>query len=150
MNFNKVLLAGHLTRSPDLRYTGSGTAVAVFGLAVNRTWTGQDGQRKEEATFVDCETWGKQAETLNEYLRKGSPLFVEGRLRLDTWEAKDGGGKRSKLKVVVERFQFLGKGQDSDSQGERGGRRETGRSERRSTPPPVDPADYQDDENIPF
>ncbi len=111
-NVNKVILIGNLTRDPELKYLPSQTAVAEFGLAVNRTWTGQDGVKKEEVTFVDCSAFGRQAETLQKYVKKGSPLFVEGRLKLDQWEAQDG-SKRSKMRVVIENFQFLGGGQRS-------------------------------------
>ena len=106
-NFNKVILLGNLTRDPELRYPPSGTAVAEFGLAVNRTWKGQNGEKREEATFVDCTAWARTAEVISEYCKKGSPLLVEGRLHLDSWEGKDG-QKRNKLKVVVENSQFVG------------------------------------------
>jgi len=109
-NFNKVLLMGNITRDLELKYLPSQTAVCEFGLAVNRTWTGADGVKKEEVTFVDCSCFGKTAEILTKFKKKGDPLFVEGRLKLDQWEAQDG-GKRSKLKVVVENFQFLNRGQ---------------------------------------
>ncbi len=105
-NLNKVMLMGNITRDPELKYLPSQTAVCEFGLAVNRTWTGQDGIKKEEVTFVDCSAFGKQAELLSKYKKKGDPLFVEGRLKLDQWEAQDG-SKRSKMRVVIENFQFL-------------------------------------------
>ncbi len=107
MNFNKVILAGNITRDPELSYLPSQTAVVQFGLAVNRKWAGKDGQNKEETCFVDCVCFGKTAENINKYLSKGSPVLVEGRLQFDTWEAQDG-TKRSKHKVNVERFQFVG------------------------------------------
>ena len=106
-NFNKVLLIGNLTRDPQLSYTPSQTAVVEFGLAVNRNWTGQDGQKKEETCFVDCTAFGKRAETINKYLTKGRPVLVEGRLTFSSWTAQDG-TKRSRLRVTVENFQFLG------------------------------------------
>ena len=106
-NVNKVILIGNLTRDPELKYLPSQTAVCEFGLAVNRRWTAQDGTQKEETTFVDCSSFGRQAETLSKYVKKGNPLFVEGRLKLDQWEAQDG-SKRSKMRVVIENFQFLG------------------------------------------
>ncbi len=106
-NFNKVLLIGNLTRDPQLSYLPSQTAVVDFGLAVNRRWTGKDGEKKEETCFVDCTSFGRQAETINKYLTKGRPVFVEGRLTFNCWTAQDG-TKRSKLKVTVENFQFLG------------------------------------------
>lgn len=105
-NLNKVMLMGNITRDPELKYMPNQTAVCDFGLAVNRTWTGQDGVKKEEVTFVDCTCFAKTAEILTKYKKKGDPLFIEGRLKLDTWEAQDG-GKRSKLRVIVENFQFL-------------------------------------------
>ncbi len=106
-NVNKVILIGNLTRDPELKYLPSQTAVCEFGLAVNRRWTAQDGTQKEETTFVDCSSFGRQAETLSKYVKKGNPLFIEGRLKLDQWEAQDG-SKRSKMRVVIENFQFLG------------------------------------------
>ncbi len=107
MNINKVFLAGRLTRDVQLKYTPSGTAVAEFGLAVNRPFTDASGQKREDSCFVDLVVWKKQAETCQKYLRKGSPLFVEGRLSYDSWEDKEG-QKRSRLRVVVENFQFVG------------------------------------------
>ena len=126
-SLNKVFLAGNLTRDPELRYTPGGTAVAQFGMAVNRKFKNREGQLQDEATFVDIEVWGRQAETSSEYLSKGSPVLIEGRLKLDTWESKQSGERRSKLRVVGERVQFLGprgpRGQDSDTgQGGAGGR----------------------------
>ena len=106
-NFNKVLLIGNLTRDPQLSYLPSQTAVVDFGLAVNRRWTGKDGEKKEETCFVDCTSFGRPAETINKYLTKGRPVFVEGRLTFNSWTAQDG-TKRSRLKVTVENFQFLG------------------------------------------
>ncbi len=106
-NFNKVILAGNLTRDPQLSYLPSNTPVAEFGLAINRKWRGQNGEMREETCFVDCSCFGKQAETLNQYMTKGRPLLVEGRLQLQQWTAKDG-TKRSKHEVIVEQFQFLG------------------------------------------
>ena len=106
-NFNKVLLIGNLTRDPQLSYLPSQTAVVDFGLAVNRNWTGKDGEKKEETCFVDCRAFGRTAETINKYLSKGRPVFVEGRLTFNSWTAQDG-TKRSKHRVTVENFQFLG------------------------------------------
>ena len=106
-NLNKVLLIGNLTRDPQLTYLPSQTPVVEFGLAINRRWTAQDGAKREETCFVDCRCFGRQAETLNKYVRKGNPLFVEGRLQLDTWTSQEG-QRRSKHRVTVETFQFLG------------------------------------------
>ena len=107
-SFNKVILMGNVTRDPELRYTPKGMAIAKFGLAVNRVWRNEAGESKEEVTFVDIDAFGKQAETLGQYIKKGSPLFVEGRLKLDQWDDKQTGQKRSKLGVVGETVQFLG------------------------------------------
>ena len=105
--FNKVFLLGNLTRDPQLSYMPSQTPVVDFGLAVNRRWTGQDGNPREETCFVDCRAFGKNAENINKYCRKGRQLFVEGRLSFDTWTAQDG-TKRSKHRVTVQTFQFVG------------------------------------------
>lgn len=106
-SFNKVILAGNLTRDPELRYTPKGTAVAKIGLAVNRTWVGEDGQKKEEVSFIDVEAWGRQGEVIAQYMKKGRPLLIEGRLKLDSWEDKNTKQKVSKLKVVLESFSFI-------------------------------------------
>ena len=108
-NFNKVILLGNLTRDIELRTSQGGMAIAKFGMAINRKWS-QNGEQKESTCFVDLTAFGRQAEVLNQYVKKGSQLFIEGRLEYSTWEAKDGGGKRSKLEVVVENFQFVGAG----------------------------------------
>ncbi len=107
-NLNRVLLIGNLTRDPELRVTPKGTAICQFGLAISRSFKDESGQVREEATFVDVEAWGKQGETIAKFCTKGRPLFVEGRLRFDQWEDKTTQQKRSKLKVVLENFQFLG------------------------------------------
>ncbi|MCX6921826.1 MAG: single-stranded DNA-binding protein [Verrucomicrobia bacterium] len=109
-SYNKVILVGNLTRDPELRYTPKGMAIAKLGLAVNRVWKNEAGESKEEVTFVDIDAFGKQAETIAQYLKKGSPLLMEGRLRLDQWDDKQTGQKRSRLGVVLEAFQFLGGG----------------------------------------
>jgi single-strand DNA-binding protein len=111
-NLNKVLLIGNLTRDPEVRYTPKGTAVADIGIAINRIWSNDQGQRQEETTFVDVTLWGRQAELAQQYLTKGRGVFIEGRLQMDTWDDKQTGQKRSKLKVVAESLQFLpdGKG----------------------------------------
>ena len=113
-SFNKVILVGNLTRDPELRYTPKGTAVAKIGLAVNRVWTSETGEKKEEVTFVDIDMFGRTAENVAQYMRKGSPLLVEGRLRLDQWDDKQTGQKRSKLGVVAESVQFLGSPRSSE------------------------------------
>ena len=110
------MLIGNLTRDPEVRYTPKGTAVTDLGLAINRNYSTDDGDKREETTFVDITFWGRQAETLGQYMKKGRPLYVEGRLQLDTWDDKNTGQKRSKLKVVGDNFQFLG-GRDDNYQG---------------------------------
>mgnify|MGYP000858820876 CR=1 FL=1 len=106
-SFNKVILAGNLTRDPELRYTPKGTAIAKLGLALNRSYTTESGERREEVTFVDVDAFGRQAEVIGQYMKKGRPLLVEGRLKLDTWEDKNTKQKQSKLKVVLESFSFI-------------------------------------------
>ncbi len=106
-NFNKVLLMGNLTRDPQLTYLPSETAVVDFGLAVNRKWKSREGENRDETCFVDCRMFGRRAEVINKYCKKGNPLFIEGRLTFDSWQAQDG-TKRSKLKVTVENFEFIG------------------------------------------
>jgi single-strand DNA-binding protein len=107
-NLNRVLLIGNLTRDPELRYTPKGTAVTDFGLAVSRIYSGEDGEKKEETTFVDVTLWARLAEIAGQYLKKGRPVFIEGRLQLDTWDDKQTGQKRSRLRVVGENLQLLG------------------------------------------
>ena len=108
-SFNKVILVGNLTRDPQVRYTTGGTAVAEIGMAVSRQWFDkQSNQKREETTFVDVTLWGRQAEVAGEYLAKGRPVLIEGRLQLDTWDDKETGQKRSKLRVVGETMQMLG------------------------------------------
>ena len=107
-SFNKVILVGNLTRDPELRYTPKGTAIAKIGLAVNRKWKSETGELKEEVTFVDVDTFGRTAENVGQYMRKGRPILIEGRLRLDQWDDKQTGQKRSRLGVVAETVQFLG------------------------------------------
>jgi len=117
-SLNRVFLMGNLTRDVELRHTNSNQAVATIGLAVNRRWRSPDGEEREEVTFVDCEAWGKTAETMSRYLAKGRPVFIEGRLKLDQWEKE--GQKHSKMKVVVEGFQFIDSKQGAGG-GEGGG-----------------------------
>jgi len=120
-SFNKVMLMGNLTRDVEIRHTSGNTAVGNFGLAVNRKFKTQSGEQREEVTFVDCEAWGRTAEVMSQYLGKGRSVFIEGRLKLDQWEDKNGGGKRSKLSVVVENFQFVDSGQGGGNSGGGGG-----------------------------
>jgi single-strand DNA-binding protein len=140
-NFNKVILAGNLTRDPQLSSLPSGMAVCELGMAINDKWRDKNSNEMRERTcFVDLRAYGRQAETLSQYMSKGKPLLVEGRLQFDQWEAKDGSGKRSKLYVVVMGFQFLGApdGQRSEDRG-------AGSNEM----PPLDSSDAGGD-NIPF
>ena len=157
-NYNKVILAGNLTRDPQLSYTPTQTPVVDFGMAINRKWRGQDGEQREETCFVDCRAFGRQAETINQYLSKGRPVLVEGRLHFSSWE-KDG-RKHSKLRVTVESFEFLG-----SAQGGQGGspapQRQTAAPPQAPPPPQQAPqADFADEpapppddgggEDIPF
>ena len=105
-NYNRVVLAGNLTRDPTLSYLPSQTPACEFGLAVNRKWKSKEGQSQDEVLFIDCRAYGKQAEVLNQYLAKGRSVLIEGRLKLDTW--KKDGQRHSVHRVVVENFQFLG------------------------------------------
>jgi single-strand DNA-binding protein len=156
-SFNKVILLGNLTRDPEVRYTPKGTAVTELGMAVNRVYTAENGEKREETTFVDVTLWGRTAEIAGEYLKKGRPVFIEGRLQLDTWDDKTSGQKRSKLKVVGEGLQLIGSRPGGGGAG--GGGDEEGSSAPRASkaaPPPkaasaapAGPAGPDDDE-IPF
>src|SRR5437764_7338100 len=106
-SFNRVILAGNLTRDPELRYTPKGLAISKIGLAVNRTWKNEAGETKEETTFVDVDAFGRQAEVIAQYFKRGRPILVEGRLKFDQWDDKQTGQKRSKLGVVLEGFSFV-------------------------------------------
>ena len=125
-SYNKIIMIGNLTRDPQLSYLPSNTPVCEIGLAVNHKWKSQDGNTNEKVCFIDCKSFGKQAETLNQHVNKGDPLMIEGRLEFDQWEAQDG-QKRSKHRVFIERFTFMG-GQKENQQ---------------STPPPQAPAPPQ-------
>jgi single-strand DNA-binding protein len=149
-SFNKVILLGNLTRDPEVRYTPKGTAVTELGMAVNRVYTAENGEKREETTFVDVTLWGRTAEIAGEYLKKGRPVFIEGRLQLDTWDDKQSGQKRSKLKVVGEGLQLIG---SRPGGGGGGGGDEEGSSVPRSsksTPPPKAVPSEPDDDEIPF
>lgn len=119
LNLNNVVLAGHLTRDPELKQIGADRVVANTGLAINRRWKDASGQQHEEATFVEIEAWGRTAELVGQYLKKGSPAYIEGRLKLDSWDDKESGQKRTKMKVVAENVQFLGTRPSSDDASER-------------------------------
>lgn len=114
-NFNKVILCGNLVRDPELKYTPNGKAVCKFGIAINRSWTTESGEKKEDVTFVDIDCFGRQAEVVAQYLKKGRPLLLEGRLKLDQWDDKQTGQKRSRLGVVMESFSFMDAGKDNAS-----------------------------------
>ena len=109
-NFNKVILAGNLTRDPELRYTPKGTAIAKITVAINRSWKTETGETREEVTFVDVDAFARQAEVIGQYFKKGRPILLEGRLRYETWDDKQTNQKRNKLAVVLESFQFLDSG----------------------------------------
>jgi single-strand DNA-binding protein len=145
-NLNKVTLMGNITRDIELRNLPGGQAIAQIGLAINRQWQGNDGQKKEEVTFVDCEAWGKQAETMHKYLGKGRPVFIEGRLKLDQWDDKESGQKRSKMKVVVESFQFI----DSKPEGERDTQQAPKAGVRAPKPTAPSRAEEMNPDDIPF
>lgn len=136
-SYNRVLLMGNLTRNPEIRYTPSGTAVADIGLAINENFKNKAGETVEQTCFVDIVVWGRQAETSAEYLHKGSPVFVEGRLQLDQWENQQG-EKRSKLRVRADRVQFLGSPGKSTEYAD-------APKGAASQPPPMD-----DDDDVPF
>jgi single-strand DNA-binding protein len=152
-NFNKVYLMGNLTRDPEMRVTPKGTPICQFGLAISRSWKDESGQTREETAFVDIEAWGKQGEIISKYCGKGRPLFVEGRLKFDQWEDKTSGQKRSKLKVVLENFQFIG-GRGDGAAGPAGEAAEPAAGEAPSAPkgPAKAPAAPKDavDEDVPF
>ena len=149
-SFNKVILLGNLTRDPEVRYTPKGSAVCDLGIAVNRVYTTEGGEKREEVTYVDVVLWSRLAEIAGEYLKKGRPVFIEGRLQMDSWEDKQSGQKRTKLRVVGESMQLLG----SRPGGAGGGSGETGEESRhstRSSPPPKSAAAAAPDEDeIPF
>jgi|SRR6516225_9440785 len=153
-SFNKVILAGNLTRDPELRYTPKGTAIARIGMAINRTWKTETGETKEEVTFVDVDAFGRQAEVIAQYMKKGRPLLVEGRLKLDQWEDKNTHHKQSKLRVVLDGFSFL----DSRGGGEGGGgeppRPRPAAAAPAAAPAAADPAEAEspsaEEDDVPF
>jgi single-strand DNA-binding protein len=150
-SLNKVMLIGNVTRDPEVKFTPKGSAVADLGLAINRVYTNQSGEKTEEVTYVDVELWGRLAEIAGEYAKKGRPVFIEGRLRLDSWEDKQSGQKRNRLKVVAEGLQLLG---SRPGGGGGGGADYEGEGEVAAKPPrpvparsaPSEPAD----DDIPF
>jgi single-strand DNA-binding protein len=156
-SFNKVILVGNLTRDPELRYTPKGTAIAKIGIAVNRVWTSESGEKKEEVTFVDVDVFGRTAENVGQYMRKGRPILIEGRLRLDQWDDKQTGQKKSKLGVVAETVQFLGGGDRGEGGGgDRGGGSAPAPTRQRppaSNNPPAEPVEGDgppESDDVPF
>jgi single-strand DNA-binding protein len=148
-SLNKVFLMGNLTRDPEVRHTPKGTAVGDLAMAINLTYRAQDGTEKEEVCYVDVVVWGRQAETCRDYLSKGAPIFVEGRLQLDQWEGPEG-EKKSRLRVRADRVQFLSRG--GSGGGARGTRSEGGSGRERSSesPAPKAPAADPADDDVPF
>jgi single-strand DNA-binding protein len=150
-NFNKVMLMGNLTRDPEVRYTPKGTAVAEIGLAVNRIYSGENNEKREETTFVDVTLWGRTAEVAGEYLKKGRPVFIEGRLQLDSWEDKQSGQKRNKLRVVAEGMQLIGsRGGSGSSEGDEAASSSRSSGSRTTPPPKTALPSAPDDDEIPF
>ncbi len=156
-NVNKVILIGNVTRDPEVKFTSKGSAVTDIGLAINRNYTLDNGEKREETTFVDVELWGRLAEIAGEYAKKGRPIYIEGRLRMDTWDDKASGQKRSRMKVVGENLQLLG-ARTGGSPGAQSGENESYDSNpsqpapNRTAPPqrPVAPPANEADDDIPF
>jgi single-strand DNA-binding protein len=153
------MLIGNLTRDPELRHTPKGTAVSEISMAINRVWNNDQGQKQEETTFVEVTLWGRQAELAQQYLVKGRPVYIEGRLQLDSWDDKETGKKRSKLRVIGENMQFLSSG--TGAGGNSGGgnfserpQQSSSSPQQRSGPPQgasAAPADeFQEEDDIPF
>jgi single-strand DNA-binding protein len=153
-NLNKVMLMGNLTRDPEMKYTPKGTAIANFGIAINRNYTTESGEKREEVTFVDLEAFGRTAEIIGEYFKKGRPIFIEGRLKLDTWDDKQTGQKKSKLRVIVDSFEFLGSREGGGGAGEPSESRPAGAGFKKPSQPPqrppADPDLDTEQDDIPF
>lgn len=153
-SLNKVMLIGNLTRDPEIKYTPKGTAIADIGLAVNRNYTTESGEKREEVTFVDVTLWGRTAEIVGEYCKKGRPIFIEGRLQLDTWDDKATGQKRSKLKVVADNVQLLGGKPQGAGEHPEGGDGDAPAKPKPLPPqkprPPADPDLDAPEDDIPF
>ena len=149
-NLNKVMLIGNLTRDPELRYTPSGKAVADISLAINRVWNNEQGQKQEDTIFVDVTLWGRQAELAQQYLSKGRSVYIEGRLQMDTWDDKETGKKRSKLKVVGDNLQFMSDGKGGAAAAQGGPHA----AQQRTAPPhgasAAPPNEFQEEDDIPF
>jgi len=151
-SFNKVILLGNLTRDPEVRYTPKGSAVCDLGIAVNRVYTTEGGEKREEVTFVDVVLWARLAEIAGEYLKKGRPIFIEGRLQMDTWDDKQTGQKRTKLRVVGESMQLLGsRPGGTDAAAETAGENQPMSARGKTSAPPKPPEKAEPDEDeIPF
>jgi single-strand DNA-binding protein len=150
-NLNRVLLIGNLTRDPEIRYTPKGTAVADVGLAINRVLNTEEGERREEVTYVDVVLWARLAEIADQYLKKGRPVFIEGRLQLDSWDDKQTGQKRSRLRVVAENMQLLGSRSESEAAASTTPRRSPGPAAPAPRPQqPKDPDLDAEPDDIPF
>ena len=150
-SFNKVILLGNLTRDPEVRYTPKGSAVCDLGLAVNRQYTLDSGEKREEVTFVDVVLWSRLAEIAGEYLKKGRPVFIEGRLQMDSWEDKQSGQKRTKLRVIGETMQLLGsRPAGSSAPAEGGDQNRESRPAGKTAPPPRPAGAAEPDDEIPF
>jgi len=151
-SFNKVILLGNVTRDPEIRYTPKGTAVTELGMAVNRVYSTDSGEKREEVTFVDVTLWGRTAEIAGEYLKKGRPVLIEGRLQLDTWDDKQSGQKRSKLKVVADGLQLIGSrpGGGGGAPAESGDEDRQPRASKAAPPPKSGAPAAPDEDEIPF
>ena len=158
-NVNRVILMGNLTRDPELRYTPNGSPVCEFGMAINRTFQGRDGEQRKETCFVDVTMWGKRGAVIHEYFKKGASIFIEGRLQFDTWETAE--GKRSKLKVVAENFEFVsaasgGQGRKEGDAPPAGGKgRRPAKTQEEAAPPAEEEPPHEEghdvkDDEIPF
>jgi len=154
-NYNKVILVGNLTRDPEVRYTPSGTAVAHFGLAVNRTWRSAEGENREEVLFIDITAFGRRGEIISEYCHKGDPILIEGRLQMESWQGQDG-QRRTKHVVVVDQSQFLGRRGDRGESGPPPQRQSAqprpNRQAPQEPPPPAEPPEEDSfgGDDIPF
>lgn len=150
-SLNKVMMIGNLTRDPEVRYTPKGMAVCDISLAINHKYTTEGGEKKQDVTFVDCTAWGKTAELIGQYLNKGSSLYVEGRLTTESWEDKQTGAKRSKMKVTVEVMQFLGGAREQSSEPRQKQDRPIAEQLRQRNQPSTPPAnDGMEEDDIPF
>jgi single-strand DNA-binding protein len=145
---NIIILGGNLTRDPEMRFTPSGTAVAEFGVAVNRKWRDAAGELKEEVSFFDCAAFGKTAETIQQYLGKGKPILIQGRLKLEQWDDRETGRKRSKVKVIVESFNFIGAAVQGERQAPARTAAKPQASDNDGENVPAGPASEED--NVPF